>query len=227
MRKSLLPGILLLTAFVLIPSCVDGSADPSANDPEANGVPANRANKPFYVAVFDHVPDEGEIQADFERFLLASRETSTAVTHDPVPKQDPQLGQKLVRIDATTGTQEFAGTHEGSLFRFRGTWELDSGATESRDFALGTSNADNLDRGTVGIFYYLFDVSSIRDKFLKGQIVTISQNGWYCVSIKLYETNNPWVTRGQHLPFAQWVDYPANSPSDSKPATDSSWLKYR
>lgn len=35
MRKSFLPGILLLTASVLLPSCVDSSDDPSATDPLA------------------------------------------------------------------------------------------------------------------------------------------------------------------------------------------------
>lgn len=35
MRKSFLSGILLLTASVLLPSCVDSSDDPSATDPLA------------------------------------------------------------------------------------------------------------------------------------------------------------------------------------------------
>lgn len=35
MHKSFLAGIMLLTAFALIPSCVEGSDGPSANDPQA------------------------------------------------------------------------------------------------------------------------------------------------------------------------------------------------
>jgi hypothetical protein len=216
-----------LVGFFFLMTLGTACVDDRLNVTEADGVPANPVNKPFYVAVFDHVPDEAEIQADFERFLLTSRETSTVDTHYPEQKQDPISGEKLVRIDATTGTGESAGTHEGSEFKFRGTWERGSGAIESEDFALGNPGDEVLARGTVSILYYHFPVAYERDKFLRGKVVTLSTNGWYCVAIDLYETNYLWNTRGQHLPFDQLIDYPKNSPSDSKPATDSSWLRYR
>jgi hypothetical protein len=228
MRPSVLAGLFFL--MTLGTACVDDKV----NDPEADGVPANRVNKPFYVAVFDHTPTEDEIQADFERFLLASKEISTVETHYPGPWQDPQPGQKLVRIDATTGAGEFAGTHQASLFKFRGTWERDSGLTESEDFVLDNPNVDDLEQDTVSIFRYLLPEPHTppmplpyhSDRFLRGRIVTISENGWHCDAIDLHETNYLWVTRNQHLPFDQMIDYPARSPSDPKPATNSSWLKY-
>jgi hypothetical protein len=219
MWRSMLVGAFFF--LTLGTACVDDRL----NDSEADSDPANRANEPFYVKVFDHVPDEGEIQADFERFLLASRNTSVVY---PGSKETPHSGQKLVRIDATTGTQENAGTHAGSEFRFRGTWEHGDGEMEFRDFALGNPDADEaLVRGKVSIFYYLLEVSQVQDKFLRGKVVTFSGDGWYCVAIDLYESNHWAITRKQHLLFNQSIDYPNSSSSDSLPATNSSWLRYR
>ncbi|HWO21243.1 MAG TPA: hypothetical protein VNO30_20885 [Kofleriaceae bacterium] len=219
--RSVLLGLSFL--MTLGSACVDDRS----SAPEADDALANRVHQPFYVAVFDHAPDEAEIQADFERFLLASGKTGTSATHDPGPRQTPQQGQKLVRIAATTGTGESAGTSQAGLFKFKGTWECDGGGTFSEEFVLNNLNEDDLDRDTVSIFHYPpFPAPCVRDRFLRGKILTLSEDGWYCVALDLSETNYLWITRNQHLPFDQRIDYPFDTPSDSKPATDSSWLSY-
>ena len=220
MRKSALFGLSFLMA--LGTACVDGGL----NDPEANGTPADPENWPFYVAMFDHAPNEDEIQTDFERFLIASGETGISVTNRPDDqKRTPNRGQKLVRIAAKTADTPAAGTSQAYLIRFTGTWSR-NGGTETEDFVLNQAGRDDLDRNTVSIFYYLLNVTYSSDVYLRGRISTLSEDGWYCSELDLAESNHLLDTRNQQLNFGQAIDYPSNTHSAWKYATNQSSLSY-
>lgn len=222
MQRSAFLGVVFLMALGA------GCLGAEAVGPEEVGEPAILENQPFYVAVFDHVPTEEELQADLVQYMLkANPEAGISALVNPTDWTLPASGQKLVRIAATTSNITDAGTDNAGSVRFTGIWQAASLQQFSETFVLDNYGIDDLDRNTVSVFYYLLNVGAYTtDRFVQGRISNTSTDGWHCNSISLTESNYVGGARTQSLPFNQWVDYPTLVYSSWIAASDHAWLSY-
>lgn len=218
-------AIFALTFLVLsFTACINVEPIDSVemDDPEIS------EHHPFHVGVFDHQPTEEEIQEDLARFLVSTHDkTSPLGQATPTGWFAPFPGQKLVTITTATSNVTDAGTDEPDRVRFYGVWQGANGQSFSQYFVLNDPNYDDLNRNSVNVFYYLLGVgANSPDRFLRGLLTTSSTDGWRCNSIDLKEYKHTLEHRFQWLPFNQWVDYPASTPSSTLNGTDGSWFYY-
>lgn len=203
--------------------------EPDGRAPEETGAPATiEEHRPFYVASFDHVPTEEEIQGDLDLFIAEARGGGSRAPVDPIyPVPLPlQAGQKLVRIDATTSDITSAGTADSFEVFFRGTWRRGS-VPFTQNFRLSEPHQVNLGRGTTNIYYYVLNMGpNSSDQFVSGLLTNTSTDGWHCHSIKITESNRSGGVRTQSLPFSVWVDTPDYSPTEPVLATSLGILTY-
>lgn len=196
---------------------------------------------PFHAVTFDHTPTEEEMDLELRAFM-ASRASAAAIDDlgleddpsaalPPLSNISPLPGQKLVRVQAYTSNLPDAGTDDANYVRLTAQWATPNGGQYIESFIFDNPSVDDLDAGSVSVFYYLMNMrhyapGSTRDRFVRGRISTTSQDGWHCTQVRIQDRNHAGGTRLQSLPFNRWVDWPLRPQSGWMAGNNTSWLGY-
>ncbi len=119
---------------------------------------------------FDKEPTEAEIKEAFTKLRA----------YDNIGYRIPRQGEKIVTIQAKTGTGKYDGTDDGALFKVQYDFV-------NVVFNLDDTNRDDQERGNVDVFFYLVNTGEPWDELRSAEIIAKGSDGWKCDYVSIRE----------------------------------------